>query len=83
MKKLIFFLFLCLVGLTSAQEKFTLSGYVKDAKNGESLIGASVVKAGTTTGAVANEYGFYSLTLPKGTHTIVVSYIGYENFSFI
>jgi len=66
-----------------AQEKFALSGYVKDAKNGESLIGASVVKAGTTTGAVANEYGFYSLSLPKGTHTITVSYIGYENFSFI
>lgn len=83
MKKLILFLLFCLVSFTNAQEKFTLSGYVKDAKNGESLIGASVVKAGTTTGAVANEYGFYSLTLPKGTHTIVVSYIGYENFSFI
>ncbi|MBK7819283.1 MAG: TonB-dependent receptor [Sphingobacteriaceae bacterium] len=65
-----------------AQEKFTLSGYIKDGKNGESLIGASVVKAGTTQGAIANEYGFYSLTLPKGTHTIVVSYIGYNNKTF-
>ncbi len=66
-----------------AQEKYTLSGYIKDAKNGESLIGATVVKGGTTLGTMTNEYGFYSLTLPKGTHTIVVSYIGYTNFSFI
>ncbi len=66
-----------------AQDKFTLSGYIKDGKNGESLIGASVVKAGTTQGAIANEYGFYSLTLPKGTHTIVVSYIGYNNTTFV
>ncbi len=83
MKNFYLFLFISLVLFANAQEKFTLSGYIKDAKNGESLIGASVVKAGTTTGAVANEYGFYSLTLPKGTHTIIVSYIGYENFSFI
>jgi hypothetical protein len=75
-----FLFFVCVV---SAQEKFTLSGYIKDGKNGESLIGASVVKLGTTQGAVANEYGFYSLTLPKGTHTIIVSYIGYNNTSFV
>ncbi|MBK7311731.1 MAG: TonB-dependent receptor [Sphingobacteriaceae bacterium] len=67
----------------STAEKFTLSGYIKDGKNGESLIGASVVKAGTTQGAIANEYGFYSLTLPKGTHTIIVSYIGYNNTTFV
>ncbi len=76
-------LIFCLTLAVQAQEKFTLSGYVKDVKNGESLIGASVIKAGTTTGAVANEYGFYSITLPKGTHTITVSYIGYDNFSFV
>ncbi len=68
---------------SSAQEKFTLSGYIKDGKNGESLIGATVVKAGTTQGAITNEYGFYSITLPKGTHTIVASYIGYNNSSFV
>lgn len=66
-----------------AQEKYTLSGYIKDAKNGESLIGATVVKAGTTQGVITNEYGFYSITLPKGTHTIVASYIGYNNMSFV
>ena len=47
------------------------------------MIGATVTKAGTTIGAFTNEYGFYSITLPKGTHTIVVSYIGYNSTNFV
>lgn len=64
-----------------AQEKFTISGYVKDAANGESLIGASVYKMGSTVGAPANEYGFYSLTLPKGQHVLGISLIGYRTLT--
>ncbi|RFM32686.1 TonB-dependent receptor [Chitinophaga silvisoli] len=62
---------------TNAQQRFTLSGYVKDQQNGESLIGISVSKAGTGLGTVTNEYGFYSLTLPAGEHDIQFSYVGY------
>lgn len=62
---------------SNAQQRFTLSGYVKDQQNGESLIGISVSKAGTGLGTVTNEYGFYSLTLPAGDHDIQFSYIGY------
>lgn len=65
-----------------AQEKFTISGYVKDSKNGESLIGATVFEVGTNVGASANEYGFYALTLAKGEHIIGVSLIGYRTFTF-
>jgi hypothetical protein len=65
-----------------SQDKETISGYVKDAKNGESLIGATVYKLGSTNGASANEYGFFSLTLPKGEHVIAVSLIGYKTFTF-
>ncbi len=72
----VFFLLLS-AGIIQAQESFTLSGYVKDAKNGELIIGANVYKQGTTTGASTNVYGFYSLTLPKGKHSITFSYIGY------
>jgi hypothetical protein len=61
----------------NAQQKFTLSGYVKDQQNGETLLGISVSKAGTGLGTVTNEYGFYSLTLPAGEHDIQFSYIGY------
>ncbi|MGE0567700.1 MAG: carboxypeptidase-like regulatory domain-containing protein, partial [Bacteroidia bacterium] len=81
-KSILVALLVIITGTTFAQEKYTVSGYVKDKKNGESLIGASVVKAGTTLGTIANEYGFYSLTLPKGTHSITISYIGYNSLTF-
>src|SRR6187549_3577123 len=68
--------------LLQAQNKLTINGYVKDAGNGEELIGVSVyiplLKAGTTT----NAYGFYSLTVPKGQYEIQVSYIGYQLQTF-
>ncbi|MDX5348215.1 MAG: carboxypeptidase-like regulatory domain-containing protein, partial [Hymenobacteraceae bacterium] len=65
-----------------AQEKVTLSGYLKDKASGEGLIGATVsVKELADTGTGTNEYGFYSLTVPKGTYTFVFSYIGYNPVS--
>lgn len=79
--KLSLFLFLITLGVFG-QEKATISGYVKDGKNGESLIGANVYKQGSGVGASANEYGFYSLTLPVGQHVIAVSLIGYQTFTF-
>lgn len=60
------------------QERFTISGTISDADNGEELIGASVLVKELNTGGVTNEYGFYSLTLPKGEYTLAFSYVGYE-----
>lgn len=75
----------CLFWLTSvrtlAQEKLTVSGYIKDASDGEGLIGVSVYNKEASTGAVTNNYGFYSITLPKGTYTFVVSYVGYQRIT--
>jgi hypothetical protein len=78
MKNLLFLFFLFFCFFSYAQQKFTISGKIHDAKNGEELIGASVR---TTTGDYAtttNEYGFYSLTIPEGSYTLTVSYIGYD-----
>jgi hypothetical protein len=61
-----------------AQEKFTLSGYVKDASSGSELLGATVYVTQLKNGATTNMYGFYSLTLPKGKYNIEYSYLGYE-----
>lgn len=61
--------------LATAQ-KSTLSGYLKDAETGEALIGARVYIDSLKTGAVANAYGFYSLTLPNGTHDALFSSVG-------
>lgn len=57
----------------------TVRGHLKDAASGEGLIGASVgVKEKPGVGAVTNEYGFYSLTLPPGTYTLVIQSLGFQ-----
>ncbi len=60
-------------------KKFTVNGYIKDDETGEALIGATIAIKGTTTGTVTNNYGFYSLSLPKGNYLLQLSYIGYES----
>ena len=65
-------------GLFAQNEKSTVSGYVKDSKNGEGLIGASVFIKELLTGTTTNTYGFYSLTLPKGNYTLVITSVGYR-----
>jgi outer membrane receptor protein involved in Fe transport len=78
-KVLLFFTFNFLLITSITAQKHSISGYIKDAKNGEVLIGVSVYEKGTTNGVTTNAYGFYSLMLSADTHNIVVSYIGYAN----
>jgi hypothetical protein len=61
-----------------SQEKVTLNGYVKDADNGEELIGVTVYIPELKAGTVTNDYGFYAITVPKGTYEVHYSYIGYQ-----
>ncbi len=62
-----------------AQERYTISGYVRDAGTGEELIGTNIyVKGDMTRGTTTNVYGFYSLTLPAGEYVLVYSYLGYD-----
>ena len=63
-----------------AQEKFTINGYIKDSLSGETLIGASIILPGAGRSVTSNQYGFYSLTLPKGTYRFTSSFIGYTSF---
>lgn len=62
-----------------AQDKVTVSGYITDAASGETLIGATAYVQELGKGAVSNEYGFYSLSIPAGDYTLEYSYIGYDN----
>lgn len=71
----------CMGQQAQAQQKFTISGHIKDALSGEDLIGATIMAQEARLSAAANIYGFYSLTLPAGNHTIVISNIGYKNFT--
>ncbi|NVO11852.1 MAG: TonB-dependent receptor [Bacteroidales bacterium] len=58
--------------------KYTISGYVKDASNGEALIGSTVLVKEEGRGTATNIYGFYSISLAPGTYTLVYSFIGYN-----
>ncbi|HAB27630.1 MAG TPA: hypothetical protein DCE27_07710, partial [Xanthomarina gelatinilytica] len=61
-----------IIGLKShdvfSQDKVTLSGVVSDAESNETLIGVNILFPELQTGATTNEYGFYSITIPKGTY---------------
>ncbi len=84
MNKLIGVLFLlwALGTHLSAQQKHIISGTISDASSGETLIGATVyVQEISGLGTITNAYGFYSLTVPEGAYTIVVSFMGYESFA--
>ncbi len=80
MRRLII-VFLLLPSLIYAQ-RFTISGYVKDASTGEKLIGATILSRKTLQGTTANVHGFYSITLPGDSVQLVYSYVGYNPASF-
>ena len=62
----------------NTKENVTISGYIKDAASNETLIGATVYEVEGNQGTTTNAYGFYSLTLPKGTYTVNFSYVGFQ-----
>ncbi|HLK31088.1 MAG TPA: carboxypeptidase-like regulatory domain-containing protein [Puia sp.] len=79
MKKLLIGATIICFALSSfAQNKFTLTGYVKDSLSGETLIGATLAIDGKATGVNSNQYGFFSITLPSATYIITCSYVGYQ-----
>jgi hypothetical protein len=79
MKKYLFtvIIFVLIYSCAIAQ-KVTISGHIKNKKNGEVLIGANVYEKGTSIGTSSNAYGFYSLTLSSGKHSLIYSYMGYQ-----
>lgn len=61
-----------------AQQKYTISGTIKDKSTGETLIGATIVLVGKGGSVVlSNNYGFYSITAPENNYTLVASFSGY------
>ncbi len=74
---------ICLQNLSATEPDISgnavLSGYIKDASNGETLIGATVYIRELHAGTITNVYGFYSLSVPPGVYNVNFSYVGYEN----
>ena len=71
-----------LLDISASAQEFTLRGIVKDAGNGEGVIGAGVMVKGSTTGTITDYDGNFSLDVPSGAE-ILVSVIGYSDYSFI
>lgn len=83
MKNYILFAVLILIGnIIWAQGNVSLMGNVKDAENGEDLIGATIYVEQLKTGTVTNTFGFYSLSMKPGFYTFRVSYLGYSTQYF-
>lgn len=78
MKRFFLLAMILIPGLALGQSKFTLNGYVKDASNGEELIGVTVYVHELKTGTATNVYGFYALSLPQGSYEITFSSVGYQ-----
>jgi outer membrane cobalamin receptor len=63
-------------------QTFTISGYISDASNGESLIGATVLDVNSGKGAITNAYGFFSLTLPADYVNLRIQYVGFATVTY-
>jgi hypothetical protein len=72
-------IFICLGA--AAQQKFSISGTIKSFKSGETVIGATVRVDSMRVGATSNDYGFYSITLPKGSHLLEITGLGQKTIS--
>lgn len=79
LKWLLFSSLLFITYLLPGQTRVTLSGYIRDAENGESLIGATVYLIESQQGAASNEYGFYSISVDPGTYTVEYAYLGLQS----
>ncbi len=60
----------------SNQPNATLAGYVRDIKDGEAIVGASLYIDTPNIGVVTDQFGYYSILLPKGRHTLHINSVG-------
>jgi hypothetical protein len=53
-----------------------LAGYARDAKTGEPIVGASIYVENPRIGVTSDQYGYFSISLPKGRHILNIQSIG-------
>ena len=82
MRNLILLLALLISALATNAQNYTISGYITDETDGETLIGASVFDKISKKGNAANNFGYYSITLSKGDVSLEYSFVGYTSRLF-
>lgn len=81
MRKTVFIVLLLFVALgLHAQQKGQVTGVVRDAETGETLIGAAVYEPMLKLGVTTDEKGQYEITLSEGTHQLQFSYVGFKTY---
>jgi TonB dependent receptor/CarboxypepD_reg-like domain/TonB-dependent Receptor Plug Domain len=53
-----------------------LAGYARDAKTGEPIAGASIYIENPRIGVISDQYGYFSLSIPRGRHILNIQSIG-------
>ncbi len=77
--RLPFVVLLCFFPLLLAAQQYTVAGYVTDDKTGDALIGVSIYPENQPSyGTTTDTGGHFSLSLPKGEHTLLFNYMGYD-----
>ena len=71
---------LIVIVMASQAQRYTIRGYVRDKRTGETLQGATVSIPTAEKMLNSNNYGFYSITLNKGTYKLICSFVGYNPF---
>lgn len=84
MKRYLYILaLLSILPFINAQQKYTISGYISDIHNGETLSGATIIlKDLPEYGVASDSYGYFSIIVPEGKHTIKINYIGYQGIEY-
>src|SRR4029079_15695170 len=63
-------------GSSNNQDRNTLNGFILDNNTGEPVVGASIRVENTGIGGVADQYGYYVISIPKGRYTLSIQSIG-------
>ncbi|MCK4754762.1 MAG: TonB-dependent receptor, partial [Calditrichia bacterium] len=80
-KRLILLVFLTLNIKILFSQTGSISGFVFDQSNGESLSGANIYFENIPVGSVTNRSGYFVISdIPPGAYTLICSYIGYKDF---
>lgn len=82
LRSLVTVLVLFVVSATIQAQKTSISGIVKDAGNGEPIIGANVFEKGTTNGTITNLDGQFILSVSTNA-TLVIKYVGYTTVEMV
>lgn len=82
-KNIFIFLLSCYFGALFSQHQATISGSISDSLSGETLSYVAISDTLTKAGILSNDYGFYSLSLPKGKHVLSFASIGYATKYYV